>query len=88
MDVNKPAHEILVLDALASSRGSETFAHPGSLVRSFDIDVAPITQYTHVRNKNSNTQGSSPYVVKVTFHAREVPILKRDVIVENHCLIQ
>ena len=27
------------------------------------IGVAPITQYTHVRNKNSNTQGSSPNVV-------------------------
>ena len=24
------------------------------------IGVASITQYTHVRNKNSNTQGSSP----------------------------
>ena len=72
------------------------------------ISVAPITQYTHVRNKNSNTQGSSPYVVKVLFHTlrncslrkefapsgskffplREVSILKRDVIVQNHCLIQ
>ena len=29
------------------------------------IGVAPITQYTHVRNKNNNTQESSPYVVKV-----------------------
>ena len=29
------------------------------------IGVAPITQYVHVRNKNSNTQGSSPNVVKV-----------------------
>ena len=27
--------------------------------------VAPITQYTYLRNKNSNTQGSSPNVVKV-----------------------
>ena len=26
------------------------------------IGVAPITQLTHVRNKNSNTQGSSPNV--------------------------
>ena len=72
------------------------------------IGVAPITQYANVRNKNSNTQGSSPYVVKVIFHTlrncsykkkfvpsgskffplREVPILKRDTIVENHCLIK
>ena len=29
------------------------------------IGVAPITQYTHVRDKNSNTQGTSPNVVKV-----------------------
>ena len=59
----------------------------------------------HMRNKNSNTQGSSPNVVKVIFHnfskreefarsgseffpIREVPISKRDVIVENHFLIQ
>ena len=32
------------------------------------ISVAPITQFTHMRNKNSNTQESSPYVVKVIFH--------------------
>ena len=32
------------------------------------IGVAPIMQYTHERNKNSNTQGSSPYVVKVIIH--------------------
>ena len=46
------------------------------------IGVAPIMQYTHMRNKNSNTQGSSPKVVKVIFHTtrnfsweqREVPI--------------
>ena len=29
------------------------------------IGVAPITQYMHERNKNTNTQGSSPNVVKV-----------------------
>ena len=29
------------------------------------IGVAPIYQYTHVRNKISNTQWSSPNVVKV-----------------------
>ena len=28
------------------------------------IDVAPITQVTHVRNKNSNIQGRSPNVIK------------------------
>ena len=33
------------------------------------IGVAPIMQYRHVRHKNSNTQGSSPNVVKVIFHA-------------------
>ena len=33
-----------------------------------DIGVAPITQYTYMRNKNSSTQGSSPNVVKVIFH--------------------
>ena len=69
---------------------------------------APITQYMQVCNKNSNTQGSSPYVLIVIFHTlrncfsrrefapsgikffpvREVPILKMDIIVENHCLIQ
>ena len=29
--------------------------------------VAPITQYTHVGNKNSNIKGRSPNVVKVIF---------------------
>ena len=44
------------------------------------IGVAPISQYTHVRNKKSNTQGNSPNVVKVISHTkrncslREVPI--------------
>ena len=33
------------------------------------IGVAPITQITHVRNKNSSTQGSSPNVIEVIFHA-------------------
>ena len=48
------------------------------------IGVAPITQYTHVRNKKSNTQGSSPNVVTMIFlGANSVPIFKRDVIVEN-----
>ena len=59
--------------------------------KSNNIGVALITQYTHVRNKNRNTQGSSPYAVEVVFQIkgnREVPISKRDVIVENHCLIQ
>ena len=35
---------------------------------SLHIGVAPIKQYTHMRNKKTNTQGSSPYVVKVIFH--------------------
>ena len=33
-----------------------------------NIGVAPISQPTHVRDKNSNIQGRSPNVVKVTFH--------------------
>ena len=32
------------------------------------IGLAPITQYTHLHNKNSNIQGSSTDVVKVIFH--------------------
>ena len=60
------------------------------------IGVAPSTQFTHIRNKNSNTQEDSPNVVEVIFHPSgnkffpfiEVPISKSDVIVENHCLIQ
>ena len=32
------------------------------------IDVAPTTQVTHVRNKNSNIQGRSLNVIKVIFH--------------------
>ena len=32
------------------------------------IGIAPITQVTHVRNKNSNIQGRSLYVIKVIFH--------------------
>ena len=32
------------------------------------IGVAPITQDTHVRNKNSNIQGRSLNVIKVIFH--------------------
>ena len=34
----------------------------------FIIGLAPITQYTHVRDKNSNTQGSSRNVVEVISH--------------------
>ena len=33
------------------------------------IGVAPITQYTHVCNINSNTHWISHYVVKVIFHS-------------------
>ena len=32
------------------------------------IGVAPMTQVTHVRNKDNNNQGRSPNVVKVIFH--------------------
>ena len=40
------------------------------------IVVAPIT---HVRDKSSKTQGRSPNVVKVVFHAllREIPIFEK-----------
>ena len=50
------------------------------------IGVAHITLVTHVCNKNSNIQ-FAPSRSKF-FPLREVPILKRDVIEENHCLIQ
>ena len=56
---------------------------------------------THMSNKNSNIQGRSSNVIKVIFHTkrncssgsklfplREVPILKRDAVEENHCLFQ
>ena len=57
---------------------------------------------THLHNKNSNMQGSSPDVVKVIFHYhkelhasgskilsfKSSSNLKRDIIVENHYLIQ
>ena len=34
----------------------------------YTIGVAPIMQYTQVHNKNDNTQGNSPNVVKLRFH--------------------
>ena len=34
----------------------------------YTIGVASIMQYMYMHNKNSNTQGSSPNVVKVIFH--------------------
>ena len=34
------------------------------------IGVAPITQVTHMCNKNSNVQGRSPNVLKVIFHTK------------------
>ena len=40
------------------------------------IGVGPITQYTHVCNKNSNTQGSSPNVVEVIFQTFKELLLK------------
>ena len=33
-----------------------------------NIGIAPITQVTHMHNKNSNIQGRSPNVIKVLFH--------------------
>ena len=42
----------------------------------YTIGVAPITQYTHVRNKNSSTQGSSPYVEKSDFSYLKELLLK------------
>ena len=33
-----------------------------------NVGVAPITQVTQVRNKNSNIQGRSLNVIKVIFH--------------------
>ena len=36
-------------------------------------------QYTHVRNKNSNTQGSSPYMVNVIFHTLKNRSLRKEV---------
>ena len=94
--------------ACASRENSDEPGHLPSQIRAFAIGVAPITQYTHMRYNNSNTQGSSPNVVKVIFHTlrncsyrkdfapsvseffplREIPILIRDVIVENYYLIQ
>ena len=43
-----------------------TFKNPYKL-SVFFIVVEPITQYTHVRNKISNTQGSSPNMVECDF---------------------
>ena len=39
-----------------------------SQIDKLNIGVAPITQVTQVRNKNSNIQGRSLYVIKVIFH--------------------
>ena len=62
---------------------------PPAYIGLFFIGVAPISQYTHLRNKSSNTQWSPPNVVS-DFHTslREVPSLRRDVIEENPGLIQ
>ena len=54
------------------------------------IGVAPITQVTHVRNKNSDFQGRSLNVIKVVFHTieernRSLWLQEKK---ENHCLIQ
>ena len=67
------------------------------------IGIASITRYTHVHDKKSNAQGSSSNVIKVISHttsncslrnefapsgSKVFPILKRDIIVEDQCLIQ
>ena len=52
------------MDNSHSSRGLKFH----KLTKSVTIGVASITQYMHMLNKNSNTQGSSPNVVKVIFH--------------------
>ena len=43
------------------------------------IGIAPFTQYTHMHNKNSNTQGSSPNVVS------DFPYLKELLLKERIC---
>ena len=59
-------------------RWSVVLSFPGHI---HFIGVAPITQITHVRNRNSNIQGRSPNVkILLPFPLREVPILKRDAI--------
>ena len=40
----------------------------GSKIMVITIDVAPITQVTHVRNINNNIQGRSLNVIKVIFY--------------------
>ena len=47
----------------------------------FTIGVARITQYTHVRNKNRNIQGSSPKMVKSDF-----PNLKKTALKGNNSI--
>ena len=44
--------------------GSCKFNSGGTMKAPFIICVAPITQVTHVRNKNSNIQGRSLNVIK------------------------
>ena len=62
-------HEIIVApDQLASNEKLSTPFTLYNLRSALYIGVALITQFTQVCNKNSNTQGSSPYVVKVIFH--------------------
>ena len=42
------------------------------------IGVAPVMQYMHARNRNSNTQGSSPNVVKVVFYTLKNCSLRKE----------
>ena len=51
----------------------ERFVHVcvnSTLILLHSIGVAPISQVTHVPNKNSNIQGRSLNVIKVIFHSK------------------
>ena len=51
---------------------SGSLTHTESFQEQFNtcIGLAPITQVTHMRNKNSTVQGRLPNVVKVIFHTK------------------
>ena len=44
------------------------------------IGVAPITQATHVHNKNSKIQGRSLYVIKLIFHTKGTALKAKDLL--------
>ena len=76
--------------------------HAQTHTHTHTIGVAPITQKTHVRNKNSNTLGSKSEFLhhkelllkeRIRSLWEQIPFkrtshFERDVIVENHYLIQ